>query len=231
MAFQRHTVNYERFPSEYFSGGDVHIYFGDTFVDEITYLDFTLQESVFPIFGYNSFVFDDFVRGSRIIQGAFRINFKDVNYLKGLMDHILTGNTEMLKQDLQIRDRKPTEEDVNKLLKYAEEGWSREFDVLSQKFEDAIWRTSEPVNKLRKQKTTFFPNTKEGFNIRITYGPYNQTGYENEEINYYNRVNKGTVRALYGVQLHTVKQIHDLSGQPIQEEYLFYAKDLDRENF
>ena len=134
---QNRTVNYERFPSEYFSGGDIKIYFEDTFLDECTMLQFVLAEQVLPIYGYNSYTFDDVLRGNRIIQGTFRINFKDRGYLFGLLEHILEEKTDMIKDDVKNQDRMIAE-DLNKLYLYAEEGWSREFDFMSQKFEDYL---------------------------------------------------------------------------------------------
>jgi len=224
---QNRTVNYERFPAEYFSGGDIKIYFKDVFLDECTSLQFSLTEQLMPVYGYNSHTFDDVLRGSRIIQGSFRINFKDRGYLSGLLDHILTGDQEMLKEDVR-KNEKIMAEDVDKLYMYAEEGWSREFDFMSQKFEDAIWKQETPQTQPRTNNT-FFPDSKDGFDITITYGPYQDVNYTNVERNYQSFVNKGTVKAVYGVQLQSVSQLLDLSGQPVQEEYTFIAKDLDKE--
>jgi len=222
---QNRTVNYERFPSEYFSGGDIKIYFEDTFLDECTMLQFVLAEQVLPIYGYNSYTFDDVLRGNRIIQGTFRINFKDRGYLFGLLEHILEEKTDMIKDDVKNQDRMIAE-DLDKLYLYAEEGWSREFDFMSQKFEDAIWNRQSRKDTQRINEP-FFP--KKGFDIIITYGPYKRAEYQDIEKYYQKFIGKGTVKAIYGVQLTSVQQIIDMSGKPIEEEYTFIAKDLDRE--
>ena len=222
---QNRTVNYERFPSEYFSGGDIKIYFEDTFLDECTMLQFVLAEQVLPIYGYNSYTFDDVLRGNRIIQGTFRINFKDRGYLFGLLEHILEEKTDMIKDDIKNQDRMIAE-DLDKLYLYAEEGWSREFDFMSQKFEDAIWNRQSRKDTQRINEP-FFP--KKGFDIIITYGPYKRAEYQDIEKYYQKFIGKGTVKAIYGVQLTSVQQIIDMSGKPIEEEYTFIAKDLDRE--
>lgn len=222
---QNRTVNYERFPSEYFSGGDIKIYFEDTFLDECTMLQFVLAEQVIPIYGYNSYTFDDILRGNRIIQGTFRINFKDRGYLFGLLEHILEEKTDMIKDDVKNQDRMIAE-DLDKLYLYAEEGWSREFDFMSQKFEDAIWNRQSRKDTQRINEP-FFP--KKGFDIIITYGPYKRAEYQDIEKYYQKFIGKGTVKAIYGVQLTSVQQIIDMSGKPIEEEYTFIAKDLDRE--
>ena len=83
-----YSAEYQIFPEEYFSGADVSIYFGDVFVDDITSLSFVLTEMVQPIYGYASYVFDDVARGSRLVQGAFSIAFRESGYLYTILDHI-----------------------------------------------------------------------------------------------------------------------------------------------
>ena len=188
-------------------------------------LQFVLAEQVLPIYGYNSYTFDDVLRGNRIIQGTFRINFKDRGYLFGLLEHILEEKTDMIKDDVKNQNRMIAE-DLDKLYLYAEEGWSREFDFMSQKFEDAIWNRQSRKDTQRINEP-FFP--KKGFDIIITYGPYKRVEYQDIEKYYQKFIGKGTVKAIYGVQLTSVQQIIDMSGKPIEEEYTFIAKDLDRE--
>lgn len=76
------------FPGEYFSGCDVSIYFGDTFIDEITGIEFAMTENTRPVYGYASRTWDTFARGTRIIQGRFRMSFKEAMYLHSVMDHL-----------------------------------------------------------------------------------------------------------------------------------------------
>ena len=71
----------------------------------------------------------------------------------------------------------------------------------------------------------FFPK---GFDIIITYGPYKRAEYQDIEKYYQKFIGEGTVKAIYE-QLTSVQQIIDMSGKPIEEEYTFIAKDLDRE--
>lgn len=82
------SVEYQIFPEEYFAGSDVTVYFGDIFLSDITGLQFTLQEKVMPIFSYGSRTWDAVARGNRIVQGSFRIAFKEAGYLETIMGHI-----------------------------------------------------------------------------------------------------------------------------------------------
>ena len=86
--YNREQVEYQYFPEEYFSGSDISIHFGDTHIDEITSIQFGLEERVAPIFGYNSYTFDAAARGQRVAQGAFTIAFKEAGYLHRVLDHI-----------------------------------------------------------------------------------------------------------------------------------------------
>lgn len=65
----------------YYSVIDAEIFFGNEFVEDIAYIDWTVSQNVMPIFGYNSYTYDELARGSRIIQGVFDINFTSPNYL------------------------------------------------------------------------------------------------------------------------------------------------------
>lgn len=65
----------------YYSSIDIDMYFGDYYVDEIVDMQFQVQQNMMPIYGYNSYVFDDMAIGNRIIQGMFVINFTSPGYL------------------------------------------------------------------------------------------------------------------------------------------------------
>lgn len=65
----------------YYSSVDADIYFGDLFVDEVSNITWQITENTLPIFGYNSYTFDDIAVGSRIVQGQFAVNFTQANYL------------------------------------------------------------------------------------------------------------------------------------------------------
>lgn len=69
----------------YYSSVDAEIYFGDQFVDEVTAISFQVQQQTMPIFGYNSYTFDDIALGSRLISGQFSINFTKNNYLSEVL--------------------------------------------------------------------------------------------------------------------------------------------------
>ena len=65
----------------YFSSIDADIYFGDIFIDEVVSIAWQVQENALPIFGYNSYTFDDIAVGNRLVSGQLVVNFTQSNYL------------------------------------------------------------------------------------------------------------------------------------------------------
>jgi hypothetical protein len=225
------NVNYERFPPEYFSGSNIHIFFEDVYIDEIVSLSFAMQEQTKPIYGFNSYTYDAVLRGARMVSGKFQINFKDVNYISSAINEIMESPEDFKFQDNNFdKSNLPDKEKRNKLYDYAKEGWSSEFDRLSQDFEDAIWGEAKKQNtQLKRTNLTKFPDKDVTFDIIITYGPYQQPNSQYDVENKFRKnINTGTIKALKNIQLTGIRQIIDLSGKPIREEYTFFAQDIDR---
>ena len=65
----------------YFSMIDAEIFFGNEYVEDLATIDWSVNQNALPIFGYNSYTYDEVARGSRIISGSFTINFTSPNYL------------------------------------------------------------------------------------------------------------------------------------------------------
>lgn len=240
------SVNYERFPSEYFSGSDIRVYFEDILIDEITDLQFVMEERVLPIHGYNSFTYDAVARGSRIVQGTFAINFKEADYLRKAIREVIEDKSEFdISQNYIAKEQDVNEgyledelEERDKLYEYLERGWSTKFDRMATEYEDKIWGgVNKNINYSRDNKAFFQSkdNSDETFDILITYGPYSKDrlyakeGFGNQkELNYYQNVNNGTVRSINNIQITGLSQVIDGSGKPIKEVYNFLAQDLDR---
>ena len=219
------NVNYERFPPQYFSGCNVYIYFEDIFIDEIERMQFELQEQIMPLHGYNSFVFDKMLRGTRLIQGMFQINFKDSNYISSAVDAILENSEDFNLSDDNLKEI--NEENTNKLYEFADRGWTTEFKKYSQDFQKKIWGRSEEKNTYIRDRETYFKHQNTSFNIRLSYGDQDQPESRwKAERNYRKKLGVGTIREIQDVHLQSVSQAFDVSGEPIREIYTFMAKDL-----
>lgn len=70
--------------TRYYSSVDAELFFGDIYIGEITDIVWQVSQNTLPLYGYNSYCFDDVALGTRIIQGQFSINFTEANYLERL---------------------------------------------------------------------------------------------------------------------------------------------------
>jgi hypothetical protein len=235
------TTEYQRFNNDYFTGADVRLYMGDIWVDEITSISFELEEQVQPIYGYASYTFDKVARGTRIIRGSFSINFKESFYLHGVLNSLQSKLKEQQAGKGSVFDVETFKKGVTveHLIEQASKG--RSFGAVADDLENAFWGKSpdkalQSIVNNQPNDTYFYPEERDpkdptktldtsqenlrdkGFNILITYGPYNEK----------NGVKvAGSAVTIVGVQLQGVSQVIGGDGNPIQEQYTFIAKDLN----
>lgn len=232
MSFKRNpNVNYERYPPEYFSGSNIHIFFSDIYIDEITQLQFNMQEHVMPIYGYNSYTYDTKLRGSRIIQGSFQINFKESDYIRSAVSEIMGFNEELdMNYDNEMDEHQHDEQRQNELYDIAREGWSQEFQKISEEYKKKMWKNSyAQTQNIDVDGDRPFFDFSDDFNILIKYGPYDmpRSKYRNENL-FREKISSGTIIKIVDVQLQNVQQVVNNSGEPIAEQYSFLAKDMSR---
>lgn len=65
------------FLEEYYSGTDTKVYLNNKQQSEISYISFSLNEQLKPIYGYASRTFDDMSVGNRIVTGIFKMPVKN----------------------------------------------------------------------------------------------------------------------------------------------------------
>lgn len=232
------TTEYKRFSEEYFAGQDVRIYFGDTWVDEIVSMQFAVLTNVAPIHGYASYTYDQVAVGSRQVQGSFRINFKESYYLHFITNR-LESELETMYSNAQYNSSNPKTKKATDIVSpehvlAVSTSNTEKFEKLAYEYEEALWGVSSNSGMTAKVQNggnyDYFapensrPNlAKHGFTITSLYGPYAQSykpGAKTESV-------ASTALTLTGVYLTGVSHVVDGSGQPIQEEYTFIAKDLN----
>ena len=69
----------------YYSVIDAEVYFGNEYVEDIRDINWSVKQNVAPLFGYNSYTYDEVARGNRLIIGSFLINFTSPNYLFSIL--------------------------------------------------------------------------------------------------------------------------------------------------
>lgn len=224
------STDYRHYSANYYSGSDIRIYFGDIWVDEVTNIDFTLQEQVAPIFGYASFTWDRVARGSRYVSGTFSINFKETAYLQTIMNSLRSD----LEKDSETGYFSKAEWDKNMDIETLVSQNKSDFHSIADDLETSFWGEGKQSSRVQKQKETtfFYPSlysdtvsgldqfklAQDGFNIVIAYGNPNMSGRTVDS--------HESVQVVVGVQLTGVSQQIGQNGQPIQETYQFIAKDI-----
>jgi hypothetical protein len=219
--------------TNYYSGTDIRIYFGDQWVDEIVEIEWTLQEQVAPIYGYSSHTWDRIARGNRYVQGSFSINFKEAGYLQTILNSLSSEMTEE-KEWFNLEEFNYGQSaDGGKENGFSHKDTSVEyviknFSALANDYEKALWGVSSDSKGLvesRKKDTFFYGNDvknkalkEHGFNILLTYGQNGDTSRGN--------ASHITAQTIVGVQLTGVSQRVDPSGNPVSEVYSFIAKDV-----
>lgn len=122
----------------YYSSIDAEVYFGNDYVEDICDIQWSLSQRNLPIYGFNSYTFDEIAIGDRIISGQFAIRFTDPNYLFKLLEQIKGQKSVFAKKyKVPLHDRvlgEPTGA-IDESLKGTEEGtkleerWPVAFDI------------------------------------------------------------------------------------------------------
>lgn len=99
-AFTVHNKNKRR----YYSSIDASIYFNGYEIDELVQIQWQTDQQTMPLFGYNSYVWDEVAKGSRMITGAFAINFVIPDYLTYVMNKAITDEAFLKKRNI-VRDK------------------------------------------------------------------------------------------------------------------------------
>lgn len=239
------------YDQQYFSGTQACLYIGDVLIDEISSFNFMVNQAKTPIYGYADQLFAKVAPGTVIVSGSFTINFKEANYLylalmryQGLMRSIADAATKFsqatgIAGDDRIFGQKIMNIPSQFLPQFGKDQKSREgieslisglatteqrytfYQQLSsgdqdqnasivRTLEDSIFgKESKDLDKeVRRTDDNFF----DGFDMYLTYGDYS-----NPEANY-------TVERLTGVHLTSRGKAVSVSGEPIQEQYQFIAR-------
>ena len=70
---------------KYYSDTSAELYFNGHWLEDINAVQWQVQRQTYPLFGYNSFIYDDVALGNRIIYGAFTMNFTEPDKLKNVI--------------------------------------------------------------------------------------------------------------------------------------------------
>ena len=235
----------------YFSGANVRVYFGDVWVEEMASIQFSVQENVAPIYGFNSYMFDKVARGTRLVSGTFVVNYTRAGYIETILERLYKNIDPSAKnlfdggQGFLKRDTKKNHSDRNiQDLLQVEGGDSYNSYVvdLRNSFwgkESASQNTIHKTGLGREYDTMYYKNPEglnkknllkdHGFNVLIDYSP---SANEKDFAECLKGIAKKdslfqSYRTIIGLHITGEDQIIAPDGRPLQTQYSFIARDLD----
>ena len=122
----------------YYSSIDAEVYLGNRYVEDICDIEWSVTQQNMPIFGFNSYTFDEISIGSRIVYGNFAIRFTNPNYLFKILQQVKEASVlNMSAYDVPVHDRILGERkgEVDKFYKgeisgtRLKEMWPQTFDI------------------------------------------------------------------------------------------------------
>jgi len=233
-------LNYTEVQSfSYHNGAQISVWFGDIWVNDISAISWQYSQEKRPLYGYASQHFDAVAKGQVFLQGSFTVNFRNRDYVSYIMKEL-----PKLYRDLQEESYDGKDSDkwrairpmISNHLKYGTFGpdthdellalaQSEDFWKTADLYEQAIWGELEKDEGISLDTADIMQyNIKpQGFDIVITYGQLS----DKEPRSLYD-VLSSTAKTLNGVQLTGSAQVIRANGEPIQEEYSFIARDMDK---
>lgn len=90
------------FVEEYFTGTDTKIFIDEKEATFIAAISYAVSESVLPLYGYNSYTFDDIAVGNRLVSGSILIPI--TNYDTKITDFTVEENTIIQEENAFLSD-------------------------------------------------------------------------------------------------------------------------------
>lgn len=82
------VTNTSGMDKRYFSNIESEIYFGDKEMTDLYQFEFSIDEKILPIYGYNCYYASELVSGQRIVQGQFVVNYTDTMLIQNTLQDI-----------------------------------------------------------------------------------------------------------------------------------------------
>lgn len=242
MPSNERIVVYE-FNSKYFSGLDLNVYFGDYLMDEIINIQYQLSESVTPLYDYASYRYKTVVKGNRVIQGSFSVNFTSSFKMKEILNKALNGPENVADAITQTEQaigietpinlpQSLTTVDINNLL--AAENRNQRTGLLAdiaKHYQKTYWTRAQGDIGAPDTNIPFFSSNPVGFTIYLKYMKklfdYDVVPSTTEAYKQYVGTNAPkTMEAITNVHITSVGKAVDDSGKNLLEVYSFIGRDL-----
>jgi hypothetical protein len=200
---------------QYFSGVQSSVFIGDVWVDDIVSLDYSVDHSRNPVYGYGSQHFDFLPKGRILVTGTFTINFREPNYLWMILARYKTFQNDEIADSKAALDAQKAADITTKELETFPSDPRKNFDLFMAQNTSNSQAVARELNNALTTKTSRV-RKPERFNhgifaITVGYGS-DLSEAVGERINY--------------VQIMGKSKVIMADGRPVQEQYSFIARDI-----
>lgn len=192
------------YPNPYYAGPQVGIFIGETWVGDAVTLEYTTSDNKSPLYGYMSRYFDAVAAGNVIVQGQFAIAYTGPAYLQKILEKYSRSEGASSMFPTKIAD--PIERAKRLFWKLKDVTETPVKSPLEYGMEEGV------MGKIRS-----------GFDLRIFYGA--QEFVRDRVVGLGEGVvASGPIEVISDVHLIGRSIVIAPSGEPIAENYSFFAK-------
>jgi len=218
------TYTIDHYGQYYFGGNQCRLYFDGVYVGEVPYLEFSLSNNKAPIYSYNSTYYKIVAKGNVLVQGNFSVNLTDRGYISDIMSHIKSNKLSSDTQDTtdaitSIRGLSPHD-----VISYMDTCTGAKKEGLITALTELYWGTVKTkggrVPWVRPDELDMVNNKMDydGFDIVMVYGV--PMGHDK----------RFTIKQINDVHITGESLVNDTSGQPIMQQFSFFARKIDGED-
>lgn len=196
---------------QYFSGTQASLFIGDVWVDDILAVEYMVNQSKVPKYGYGSQHFDFVAKGAILINGTFTINFREPNYLWLILERYKTFNK---SREIRLKGQEAA---------YNEEQAKTYTNDKRQRFDQFFLETNPD-----KARTRMIEQSREfnGITENTQIENFNHTGFD-ILLGYGSELTADSPgETIKGVQVMGKSKVINSDGRPIAEQYSFIARKL-----
>jgi len=229
---------FEKYTTDYFCGSQVAIFIGDTWLSDVSMIQYEMSQAKRPFYGYKSQKWDLVAKGTQIIHGAFSINYTHTNFL----NQVITKYLE--KSQATAKDGSGAGIDRNSFSQFLEDIYKKDvslktldavdplalpiqnnaladadFDAKANLLEQYFWGVAD---KPTGQYDVIPADNLPSFDIMIAFGNYAKERSVEDEV-----LSSHTLKILNEVHITGHALQCATTGEPIQEVYSFIARGLD----
>lgn len=215
----------------YFTITQARIYIGNLFIDELSSIQFALQDNQLPIYGYASRFWDALAQGKSLVQGQLSINFISEGYLYTALQEY-TKFTEQPSPPVnkiasQQQQRMTT---LTNSLQNPDPAWTPDMIANAKKEVQNLAAALGPTSiQTASSQINAINKSQQNNVLGLPGGDYSNPVYVNTSFDIviqYSGAGRTITRRLEQCKLISNESVLDHSGTPILDSYGFIARRL-----